>query len=755
LKVAWAPFFMRTTKQEFIEIEGSLGAILYENGDFGVARFRLQKAMPDIPASAMIVGRIPLGRKGYFRLTGKWTMHPDYGRRFEVEYWEPFYRMTTKGLEKFLKDNFFGIGSRTAQRLVEKFGLKLETVIQKDPEKITEVLGEKRGQRFLTEWNAGMGCRELRKFLANHGMSPVWASRIWERWAERSIETLQKDPYRLTEIRGIGFEGADQLAMAMDWPRQSPERSRGILFHLLREARQESHTCLPRAKLVKRAVDDCQVDAAVMEEVLDKLISQGRLREEVVPTQAGQVSYIYLRRMYEAEVSVVASCMLLLGASSRPLGEEFDNELAKAEKELGIEATHLQRRAVRWALEKPISILTGGPGTGKSETVRLIVKLAKKLNRRLELCAPTGRAAKHIEDITGYEARTIHRLLRYNPASNEWQVNAENPLEADLVVVDEASMVDIELAERLFDAIPVGCHVLLIGDTDQLPAVGAGRVLDDMIRSRRIPVTRLDKIFRQAESSSIVVNAHRIIRGEEVRLPCEEEEDMDSSVDAFLVKVPKKSNFSSKDEADAAVEQKIVKLVRDELPERYGFDPFEDIQVLVPMKKGPCGVQLLNLALQKALNPSKQGYKVGSTEYRCGDRVMVHRNTYDLDVFNGDIGTIQKISPESKAFLIDFYGHKVVFPFKMADRLSLAYCSTIHKSQGSEYPAVVLVVLGRHHVMLQRNLLYTGITRAKKLLVVVSEPWILNRCVENVKVKDRITFLRQRLEKFPKKETDE
>lgn len=743
-------------------LKGKFVKVIYETDSYGVARFLCDDAMPDDEDSyPTVVGQLPKDKTGSFSLIGQWTQHEGYGQRFQVDSYERFYKLSVLGLQRFLKDYVHGVGPKTAQKLVDAFGVQLEEKIAFQPEEILSLLGPKTGKKFLHHWNvvAEMGKISLRKFLANCGMSPAHVNRIWNRWQDQAVGILQQDPYQLTKISGLGFQIADRMALGMGWPLDSPQRTRGILSHLLREAAKESHTCLPREKLVKLSAEDCQVVPAVMEKVLDEQIQKGELKEEVFSTLAGPVAYVYLRHLYDAESLVAARCAMLLPAAAMSGIHQLETELQEAEQELQIQATDRQKQAVCRTLQSAISILTGGPGTGKSSTVRLIVEIAKRRNWKLELCAPTGRAAKHISNITAHNAQTIHRLLQFNPKEGSWKFNAQNPLSADLIVVDEVSMVDIELARRLFDAIPIGCHVLLIGDIDQLPAVGCGRVLEDMIASQRIPLTRLDKIFRQAGQSLIVTSAHDVVKGQRPVLPIVKDHQGKTTVsfhgdwkssDAFLVDAPHYVIQRKRHDDPKGVQAKVVELVRQRLPEKYGFDPIRDIQVLVPMREKACGAAILNRTLQKALNPVSGSQKVSwqGTEFRRGDRVMVMQNTYDLNVFNGDIGMIEQVSQADDLLLINFYGNRVSFPKEKAGRLSLAYCSTIHKSQGSEYPAVVVVLLGQHRVMLQRNLLYTAITRAKKLLVLLSSPWALSVAVENITVNSRHTLLRQRLEKL-------
>ncbi len=732
------------------EINGTLSKVFYRSDTFGTALFRLKDPDPKFPNKdeMRIAGNIPFDERSQFTLYGDWQKHKQYGWQFQVKEWARYYEMTSGGLRNYLVSSIEGCGAKTAELLLETFGLDLEKVITETPDKVIELVGEKKGEKIVKSWLQEGVKASLRKFLANYDVTILKANSIERAWGDQALTKLKTNPYQLVQIRGIGFETADKIAMKMGWEVSSKERASAILYYLLDKASDSGHVCLQREALLMEAARDCQVSQELMGEILDEVLSKGQLRQESVETFAGTICYVYVPYLYDAECSV-ASQLAQLMEKPIPLpvsGPELEEMITKAEKKLKITATELQKIAVQRLLNSPVSILTGGPGTGKSTTVKLIVEVARKRNWSMLIAAPTGRAAKHITNITGEDAATIHRLLKFNPENHSWFHNAGNPLEADLVIVDEFSMVDVELASRLLEAISVGTHLIIIGDKDQLPAVGPGKVLEDLIRSKRIPTTELNKIFRQAEGSMIITNAHRIIEGDDMRFPANKQEMLTSDVHRINPSKDKSDHLKNHTNNETVIEE-IVSLCKTRLPKAKGYDPIKDIQVLVPMRKNRCGVEELNGALQKALNPNGKSHIIANREFRIGDRVMVMKNNYDLNVFNGDMGVIKSVSQEDKAFVVDFYGRLVPYPFSYIDDLSLAYASTIHKSQGSEYPCVILVLLGQHKTMFQRNLLYTGVTRAKQLLIVISYPSFLGECIANRSIKDRTTYLLHRLQK--------
>ncbi len=672
------------------------------------------------------------------RLRGVWKTHPEYGRQFEVRSYTVQLPATIEGMRKYLGSGLIkGIGPVTAGRIVDHFGLATLEVIEETPERLTEVsgMGAVRIERLKRAWEEQKQIKEIMIFLQSHGVSSGLAVKIFKQYANLSLNVVKNDPYRLAQdIYGIGFKTADRIAQSMGVPHDSPQRIRAGLQYVLGTFSDDGHCFATQSQLLQKSEQLLEVPAGVCQEQLIWLVGQDILNQED--------EAVYLPPFRQAEISVARKLHQLQNSLGDRLsqfrGVDWEKAFAWVDKQSAITLADSQKEAIRMALTSRVSVLTGGPGTGKSTIVGSLIQLLEVKNGTVLLAAPTGRAAKRLSETTGREAKTIHRLLEFSPAGGSMQFmrDRENPLDSDLIIVDEASMIDILLMNHLLKAVENGSHLLLVGDVDQLPSVGPGNVLRDLISSKVIPVTRLSTIFRQAADSAIVVNAHRINRGE---APITSREIKD-----FFV-------FHQNDPEQAA--ELVLDLVVKRIPSRFGHDPSTAIQVLSPMHRGPAGVTELNQRLQERLNPPAPGkaqYNHGQRSFRPGDRVMQIRNNYDKKVFNGDLGTLTRIDFEEQLLYVEFDTGSVAYEFNQLDELVHAYAISIHKAQGSEFPVVVIPLLAQHYMMLQRNLLYTGVTRARSLVVLVSNPRAIAIAVHNDRIALRNTRLAQRLQEMAK-----
>ena len=664
-------------------------------------------------------------------VSGAWTVHPRYGRQFRGEALRRVTPATLPAIERFLGSGAVkGIGPAMAQRMVARFGLKTLDILEREPRHLLEVegIGPKKLAMIIESYSAKAELRELMLFLESHGIPGAYARRIHAVYGDSSVRVVEEDPYRLAEeVDGIGFRIADRIALACGAEAAGYERiAAGIRYALLGTA-DAGHTCVPEDILVQAAAKELGSDSYAVAEVLSQLLRQGSLAMEDAPAGA----LIYPDHLYHAE-RLVAERLLELRDTAKRLREADVAALTeKFEREKGIQLAQAQREAVQAASSHGVLVMTGGPGTGKTTTVQAVLNVLSMQGCKIVLAAPTGRAAKRLSEATGREALTVHRLLEATGSRGGGRAmfgrNEENPIDADVIIVDEVSMMDILLMYYLLRATPDGCRVVLVGDVDQLPAVGPGSVLKDIIRSETTPVVRLTEIFRQAGQSPIVVNAHRINRG---RFP-----DVRSSRDFQLREVVD-------DEAAAAL---VVQLCREELPGE-GIDVGRDVQVLSPMHRLACGVENLNKVLQAALNPPVRGKKeitASGKIFRVGDKVMQTRNDYDKGVFNGDIGRIADMDDEM--VLVRYPEDDVPYDRTELDALAPAYAMSVHKSQGSEYPVVILTLVNGHYIMLQRNLLYTAITRAKQRVILVGTSEALRTAVANDRTRRRHSLLAERL----------
>ena len=720
-------------------LRGTIERITFYNEENGymVARF-----LPEGKENVVtVVGNMMGASVGEsLLLQGVWLNHPQHGRQFEIKHFSLQLPATIEGLRKYLGSGLIkGIGPVTAERIVKHFGLDTLEVIEKNVSRLHEVegVGRKRVEIIERGWAEQKQIKEVMLFLQSHGVSTALAVRIYKAYGDGALHVVQKEPYRLArDIFGIGFLTADKIAQAIGIQPDDPARIEAGVRHVLSQFSDDGHVFARRTDLVRSAAIILGAAENLIEEAIERLAKAEELFVEVEAPPDKTGAAVYLMPFYRAEIGVSNRLKQIKASGQSRLAEFRAVEWPVAFEWIAgknkIALTTKQQDAIKTALTEKISILTGGPGTGKTTTVRALIQLLKAKRRTFKLAAPTGRAAKRLSEATGESAQTLHRLLEFKPfEGNKFLRDRDNPLDADLIIVDELSMIDLLLMNALLKAIDITSHVLFIGDPDQLPSVGAGNVLKDLIASQFIPVTALDVIFRQSEDSLIIENAHRINRGQ---MPLFSK----TANDFFL--------FPETEPEHAAL--RVVELIKTRVPQKFGLDRIDDIQVLSPMHRGLAGVGELNRLLQDALNPAEPGKKEwrhGSRIFRVGDKVLQTRNNYNKLVFNGDLGRVVELDAEEQRIVIDFDGERVEYEFGELDELVHAFAMSVHKAQGSEYRAVVIPILTQHYMLLQRNLLYTAITRAKQLVVLVGTQKAIAIAVKNDKVAQRNSRLAQRL----------
>ena len=705
-----------------IKIRAVIEHITYQNSENGYSI--LKGKVKDHNDLVTLVGtmlEVPVG--SVLLCEGDWKIDRKYGKQFIVQSFEEVMPATVYGIEKSLGSGLVkGIGPKFAQLIVRQIGTDTIEVIETDIERLYEVpgIGKKRVEKIRESWEKQKDIKNVMLFLQGYGVSTAYAAKIYRCYGKESIDKVNENPYRLADdIWGIGFKTADGIANKMGYEKNDLRRCKSGLTYTLSQLSDEGHVYAEQEQLLKSAMELLEADQDPIVQAMKEMVETEQLIMD------GDV--IYLPPFYYAEIGTannLKGLMNCMGKKAAPIQPNMEAITLQT----GIEYDEVQVAAIRQAVNSKVMVLTGGPGTGKTTTTQGIIAALKTMGYSILLAAPTGRAAKRMSEATGMEAKTIHRLLEYNPADG-YKRNDENPLEGDVLIVDECSMIDILLMNNLVKALPETMHLILVGDIDQLPSVGAGNVLRDIIDSERVPVVRLTRIFRQAQTSRIVMSAHAINEG---KFP-----DISNGKDTDFF-------FIKNDDADA-VATAIVDLVKNRLPKGYHM-PLSKIQVLTPMQRGVVGSANLNLILQEALNPTKEGLSRGGYNFRKGDRVMQIRNNYDKEVFNGDLGYIESVNQEDRTLMVNFEERLVEYEVSELDELSLAYATTIHKAQGSEYPIVVMPVLMKHYVMLQRNLIYTGITRAKKVCVLIGSTKALAYAIHNLTVSNRNTKLKERLQ---------
>jgi exodeoxyribonuclease V alpha subunit len=752
------------------QISGSVERITFYNPENGYSVIRLKpdnrgmlpfKYASGRDALITVVGNLPELNPGeWVKLTGKWTAHSQYGRQFTAEQCEQSVPATVEGIKRYLGSGLIrGVGPVMAERIVNKFGLDTLEIIDQQPERLKDVLGigKKRVGQITKAWAEQRAIKDVMLFLQSHGVSTSLAVKIYKQYGDDALSVVQNTPYKMVQdIHGIGFKTADKIAQALGLAPDDPGRIEAGIAYTLNRMAEEGHVYMPQETLEPEAAEILGVPTEKITQLIDQLESEAFIKREKIQYSVSsnqsaviqspipnlqspvlrEEQAVYLTPLYYSEIGVTNRVKRMIAHPTSRLAS-IKKQLAAANLhslisrlKTAVSLAPQQLEAITTAIQNKVTILTGGPGTGKTTTMRTLLDLLDRYRHTYALASPTGRAAKRLAEATGREAKTIHRLLEFNPGEGFGR-HEDNPIDADLVVIDEASMLDLVLANNLLKAISPDSHLLLVGDIDQLPSVGAGDVLGDLIDSGVTAVVRLTTIFRQAENSLIIRNAHRINQGLMPETPPD-------ATDFFL--------FVKQDPAEAA--DLLVDIVKRRAPAKFGFDPFADIQVLSPMYNGRIGVAALNEQLQATLNPpgKKAERRLGGRVFRVGDKVMQTANNYDKNVYNGDIGRVTAVDPVAQTLTVNIDGAPVVYDFLEADELVHAYAISVHKSQGAEYPCVVMPVMTQHYMMLQRNLLYTAVTRAKKVVILVGTRRAIAIAVKNNKTTQRHTALDWRLQ---------
>lgn len=728
-----------------VKIRGVVERITYQNPENGYTV--LKCAVKSYKELVTVIGSLLDVNVGSVLLIyGNWKVDSRYGRQFAAESWEETLPATVFGIEKYLGSGLTkGVGPKYAKKIVAQFGIETLEVIETDISRLQEVdgIGKKRIQMIRDSWERQKEIKNVMLFLQDHGVSTSFAAKIYRQYGNESLDKMKENPFQMADdIWGIGFKTADGIAQKLGFAKEAYVRLRSGIMYTLSNLADEGHVFAYQEQLIAKAAELLEAEESSIVMTLDQMIADKDLICETVDykTDQAEMKAIYLPAFYYAEAGVAGKLKrlaqapaadrlwhALVDARQQTGNESLSIDVSKIQEKVHMEYDEIQADAIRKAAVSKVMVLTGGPGTGKTTTTQGIIAAYRSFGLKILLAAPTGRAAKRMTEATGLEAKTIHRLLECKPPEG-YQKNEDNPLDGDVLIIDECSMIDMILMNALLKAIPEGMRLILVGDIDQLPSVGAGNVLRDIIDSGVFPVVRLTRIFRQAQSSRIIMNAHAINEG---KFP---DISNGKNTDFFYIE---------KEDPEEAV-QEIVRLVKNNLP-RYYKTPWNHIQVLTPMQKGIVGAANLNLALQEALNPQGDGLRRGGYLFRTGDKVMQIRNNYEKEIFNGDIGTVESVDLQERTLKVNFDQHIIEYEASELDELVHAYATTIHKAQGSEYPIVVMPVLMNHYVMLQRNLIYTGITRAKNVLVIVGTRKALSYAVRNVTVTKRNTFLKERL----------
>ncbi len=718
----------KTSSPQREVLAGLVERVTFHNADSGFCVLRV-KARGHRELATVVGHAATISAGEWITATGEWANDNTHGQQFKAHFLRTSAPTSVEGIEKYLGSGMIrGIGPVYAKKLVLAFGEKVFDTIEAEPARLREVtgIGPLRAKRITDGWAEQKVIREIMVFLHSNGVGTARSVRIYKTYGTDAVQVMTENPYRLArDIRGIGFITADAIAMRLGVEKTAMTRVRAGISYALTDAMDDGHCGLPTADLVPLAEKLLEVGPDLIRTALDLELAGGA----VIADSLGETDCIFLASLYRSEQAIAQKLLALSRAKLPWAAIDADKAVPWVEKRVGIELAPTQVEAVRLALSSKVLVLTGGPGVGKTTIVNTILRILLAKDVNVLLCAPTGRAAKRMHETTGQEAKTIHRLLEVNPIGGGFKRNADNPLECDLLVMDEVSMVDVVLMNALLKAVPERTALLIVGDVDQLPSVGPGQILSDMIISGAVPVVRLTEVFRQAAKSRIIINAHRINEG---LLPSLEKPEGES--DFYFVQA---------DEPEIAV-PRILDLVKNRIPQKFGLDPIRDIQVLCPMNRGGVGARSLNIALQSELNPAgeRKVERFGWT-FAPGDKVMQIENDYDKEVYNGDIGYVDDVDSIDGELTASFDGREVIYGFGELDTLVPAYAATIHKSQGSEYPAVVIPVMMQHYTMLQRNLIYTGVTRGKRLVVLVGQKKAVAIAVRNVSGRRRWSKLKE------------
>lgn len=718
------------TRSDLVDLRGQIERVTFTNEENGytVAKVRVYGRRQAVTVIGNLINPTP---GEIIVMQGRWSHHVKYGEQFEIASYHCAIPATVHGIERYLASGLVrGIGPVMAKRIVRLFKEKTLEIIENEIGRLQEVegIGEKRVEMIRTAWEEQKEIRSVMLFLQSHEISPGFAAKIYKQYGNGAVAVVRENPYRLAaDVTGIGFVTADRIAEKLGFPKDSQLRAEAGILYVLHELTDEGHVYFPFDDLIERAVAILSIDTETVARATAIVAAEGKIVIEDLPEHRA----VYLALFHLTETSVAARLKALLRQPPALRPVDADKAIAWVQDRLAITLADKQIEAVRCATGCKVMVITGGPGTGKTTIISAVLQIFAAVKAKIVLAAPTGRAAKKLSEATGREAKTIHRLLEYSIQKGGFQKNEEEPLGCQLIVVDEASMIDTVLMHHLLKAIPPGAIFILVGDVNQLPSVGAGNVLKDIIEAGVIPVVELTEIFRQARRSSIVVNAHRINEGHMpyTGRPTE-------GLDDFY--------FIEQEDPEKVLEI-IIRLVKERIPARFGLDPVEGIQVITPMHRGVVGAGNLNVEIQKVLNPGGDGILRGGRAFRLNDKVMQVKNNYLKEVFNGDMGRIIRWDDEEQEAVLSFDGRQVVYDYRDLDEIVLAYAVSVHKSQGSEYPAVVMPILAQHYVLLQRNLLYTAVTRGRKLVVIVGTKRALGMAVRNNRTEKRCTALGRRL----------
>ena len=719
---------------EEVTLIGTLEKILYSNPENGfiIGTFLTENTIRPVTVKGIVYNNVV---HETLNLKGNWENHKIYGRQFSFREFMPVAPTSEEGMIRYLSSEIFkGIGKKTAQRIVNKFGNDTFKIIDSSPELLSKIKGvnKKQQKSLLNSWEEQRGLRDVMTFLRGVGISHGFAQRIYAKHGMNSIPLIKANPYLLTDISGIGFLTADGIAHNLGFDKNSPHRAAAGLLYMLEQQVLNGHTCYPLPDLLEKTAPELLIDKTILEESLNQLIEDRLIYCAEQNDENGErQKFIARMRYYRAEQRIAENIFRILKSKAYTIFESESSLIEEQERKVGLKLDEAQREAVNAVLKYKVLIVTGGPGTGKTTLVRFILGLMRPKIPSIALAAPTGRAAKRITETTGSSSSTIHRLLEATNVG--FQRNRENPLDQELIIIDETSMIDTLLMDSFLEAVPSASRLIIVGDVDQLPSVGAGTVLQDFIKSGSIPVVRLNHIFRQAYGSFITVNAHKVRRGE---LPSVNKSSKQSDLKDQL------QDYYFIEESDQEkIVEKILLLNTERIPQRFKLDPMKEIQVLTPMHRGITGASQLNRNLQEKINPDAKGIEHREQWFRVGDKIMQQQNDYEKQVFNGDLGRVVDCDQDSKELYVRFEQSHIHYKSNELDQLTLAYAITVHKSQGSEYSAVIMPITTHHYMMLQRNLLYTAITRGKQLVVLIGTSAAVRLAVQNQGTLNRYTGL--------------